>query len=699
MLRRFLTKLLDQLAPREGLVLMVMALLVGGGTGLAAVLFIRLIALIHNLTFVNLGSLIPDLGRVWFIIIPVLGALISGPIIAYFAREAKGHGVPEVMQALILRNGRIRPRVAIAKIFASALCIGTGGSAGREGPIVQVGSTLGSSVGQWLGLSDERIKNLVACGAAAGIAATFNAPIAGVVFATEVLLSDLQVAVFGNVVISAVSASIVSRVFLGARPAFEVPTYVLHSSWEILLYVLLGLLAAMVGIMFIRLLDFFENVFDGWQAPPALKPATGALLLGVLAYAYPHLSGMVSVYPEDSRLGMPLAENIPHIYGSGFRFLDQVLQGRTSFWLLFVLIFLKPLATSFTLGSGNSGGVFAPALFTGAMLGGAFGYGAQALFPDLGIEIGAYALVGMAAVFAAAAHAPLTSMLIVFEMSNDYRLILPLMAAGMVASSIAQWRQPDSIYTIKLTKRGIHFDQGRDRDVMQGVQVEEVMNRSPITIHKDKSLADLFVAFQETHLMGFPVMSSDEDLYGVVSMQDMERTLQNVERTLNRRDVNLRDLRVWDVATPDPITVFPDEPIWNAITKMAPRSLARLPVVSRANEKKLIGVISRSDILRAYDVGLMKKQRNQRVQDRMALRKITGVELIEVTVKPNSKAAHRKLGVMQLPRSTNVVSLERDGIILIPDGATEFHAGDQLTILCKGNKTRSIRLLFEGRRR
>jgi CIC family chloride channel protein len=351
------------------------------------------------------------------------------------------------------------------------------------------------------------------------------------------------------------------------------------------------------------------------------------------------------------------------------------------------------------LGSGNSGGVFAPSLFTGAMLGGAFGYVAQALFPELGIEIGAYALVGMAAVFAAAAHAPLTSMLIVFEMSNDYRLILPLMAAGMMSSTIAQWWQPDSIYSIKLTKKGIRFDQGRDLDVMQGVQVEEVMNRSPITVNKDQTLSDLFVAFQETHLMGFPVVSEKDNLFGVVSMQDMERMLQDVERTLSRKEVNLRDLRVWDVATPDPITVFPDEPIWNAINKMAPRDLARLPVVSRANTNKLVGIISRSDILRAYDVALMRKQRDQRVQERMALRKITGVELIEATVKPYSSAVEKKLAIMHLPRSTNIVSVERDGIVLIPDGSTVFHAGDKLTILCKSNKTRSVRLLIEGRSR
>jgi CIC family chloride channel protein len=423
--------MLDQLAPREGLVLLVMAVVVGITTGLAAVLFIRLIAYIQFFFYGGGEKILPELGRIWIILVPVIGGLLVGPIIAKFAPEAKGHGVPEVMQALILRGGRIRPRVALAKIITSALCIGTGGSAGREGPIVQVGSALGSSVGQWLGLSDERIKNLVACGAAAGIAATFNAPIAGVVFAIEVLLSEIQVTVFGNVVVSAVAASIVSQIFLGSRPAFEIPGYVLHSPWEILLYVFLGLLAALVGILFIRMLYYTEDVFERLPIPLWLKPATGALLLGILAFCYPYVGTISYISADDMALGLPIVENYPHIFGSGFLFLEEVLQGRAPFFLLFLLIFLKPLATSFTLGSG---GVFAPSLFTGAMLGGSFGYLAMHLFPDLQIEIGAYALVGMAAVFSAAARAPLTSMLIVFEMSNDYRLILPLMTAGMVAS-------------------------------------------------------------------------------------------------------------------------------------------------------------------------------------------------------------------------------------------------------------------------
>jgi CIC family chloride channel protein len=694
MLKRYLAKMLDQLAPREGLVLLVMAVVVGVTTGLAAVLFIRLIAFIQFFFYGGGEKILPELGRLWLIVVPVIGGLLVGPIIAKFAPEAKGHGVPEVMQALILKGGRIRPRVALAKIVTSALCIGTGGSAGREGPIVQVGSALGSSVGQWLGLSDARIKNLVACGAAAGIAATFNAPIAGVVFAIEVLLSEIQVTVFGNVVVSAVAASIVSQIFLGSRPAFEIPGYVLHSPWEILLYVILGLLAALVGILFIRMLYYTEDVFERLPIPLWLKPATGALLLGILAYCYPYVGTISYISADDMTLGLPIVENYPHIFGSGFLFLEEVLQGRAPFILLFLLIFLKPLATSFTLGSGNSGGVFAPSLFTGAMLGGSFGYVAMHLFPDLQIEIGAYALVGMAAVFSAAARAPLTSMLIVFEMSNDYRLILPLMTAGMIASTFAQWLHSDSIYSLKLTKRGIRFEQGKDLDIMQTVQVDEVMNKSPITMQREQSVADLFAAFQETHLGGFPVMTNETELYGMVTMQDMERTIQKMENTLHRKEVNLKDLKVWDVATPDPVTVFPDEPIWAAIRKMTPRDLARLPVVARKNPKQFVGVISRSDIVRAYNVGLMRKQKDELAHDRSTLRKVTGLEFIEIKVEADCLGSGERLADISLPSNTNVISILRHGTVLVPDGNTKMLPGDVITVLCSSHQIESIKRFF-----
>jgi len=680
-------KIVEKFRPGTGLGLMGMAVFVGTGTGIAAVFFIHLITFIQKNAYGFAHSFLPFVGNWAYVLVPVVGALLVGPLIAYFASEAKGHGVPEVMQAIILQGGRIRARVAIVKIIASALCIGTGGSAGREGPIVQVGSALGSSIGQWLGLSDERIKNLVACGAAAGIAATFNAPIAGVAFATEVLMTELQGRMFGNVVISAVAASVISQIFLGAKHAFIVPSYVLHSPWEIVFYAILGLLSACVGVMFIRMLDAFEDLFDKWRSCPLVfRPAVGALLLGLMGYCYLYLPGVSFYSAEEYRLFMPLMENMPHVFGSGFTFIEKVLQGKVSFLLIFLLIFLKPLATSFTLGSGNSGGVFAPSLFTGAMCGGAFGYGANLFFPEIAGDIGAYALVGMAAVFAAAARAPLTAMLIVFEMSNDYYLILPLMVAGVVATFVAEWFHKESIYTIKLVKRGIHFSQGRDMDVMQGVLVEDVMNEDPYAFDINLPFADLYAVFQETHFQGFPVTQGKGRLYGIVTMQDMTRVLLGNDK--------ISSLKVKDVATGDPVTVFPDEPVWAAIQKMSPGDFARLPVVSRNDEKELVGLISRSDILRAYDVGIMRKQQAQYASEQMALRKISDVEFLEIRVAPGAGVVDKKLSELHLPHEANVISVEREGVVLIPRGDTDVQENDMFTILCRADSAPTVKEIF-----
>lgn len=683
--------LLDKASPPEGLLLLVLAVLIGAGTGFAAVFFIRLIALIQNRSYTTIELLFPHLGVWSYLFVPVAGALLVGPLIAWFAREAKGHGVPEVMQALVMRGGRIRPRVALAKIVASALCIGTGGSAGREGPIVQVGSALGSVTGQVLHLSDERIKNLVSCGAAAGIAATFNAPIAGVAFAIEVLMSELQVRMFGNVVIAAVSAAIVSQTFLGDRPAFTVPSYTLESPLSLLFFLLLGLISALIGIMFIRMLGWFEDIFDDWKFPLALKPAVGALLLGLLGVLYLQLPGVGFSSATEFQLGMPLIENIPHVYGSGFTFIEEALQGHVNFFLLALLVLVKPLATSFTLGSGNSGGVFAPSLFIGAMLGGAMGTMFFSWQPELAGSPGAYALVGMAAVFAATARAPLTAMLIVFEMSNDYSMILPLMVAAVTASYFAQALYPESIYTIKLTRRGIRFVQGRDMDIMQSVQVGEVMNTNPVTVHEDQSLAELYRTFQETNLLGFPVVNSNGILCGIVTLQDLERVLSHETIT-----ITLQTLRVQDIAVADPVTVHADEPIWTAIQRMAPRDLARLPVVSREVKGKLIGLISRSDILRAYDVGIVRKQRGQILGDDTVLRKEKYNDFREFRLKGSSRGVGRRLRELSLPVSVNVVSVERGGKLLIPKGDTIFEDGDIITLFGRRESLEGARQEFTG---
>ena len=670
--------LLDKISPPEGLLLLVLSVVIGGSTGLAAVFFIHLIAVIQHRSYSTVQFLFPHLGVWSYVLVPICGALLAGPLIAWFAKEAKGHGVPEVMQALVLRGGRIRPRVALAKIIASALCIGTGGSAGREGPIVQVGSTLGSVTGQILHLSDDRIKNLVACGAAAGIAATFNAPIAGVAFAIEVLMCELQVRMFGNVVIAAVSASVVSQLYLGDRPAFTVPSYTMESPVTILFYLLLGLAAALVGVLFIRMLSWFEDFFDNWKFPLSLKPAVGGLLLGLLGLLYMQLPGIGFNSTTEFQSGSPLIENLPHVYGSGFTFIEEALHGNASFWILALLVFLKPLATSFTLGSGNSGGVFAPSLFIGAMLGGAMGKLFSAWQPELAGPPGAYALVGMAAVFAACARAPLTAMLIVFEMSNDYALILPLMLTAVTASYLAHYLSPESIYTTKLAKRGIRFEQGRDMDIMQGVQVREVMNREPLTIYKNQPLAELYQQFQETNLLGFPVLDEQDVLWGIVTLQDLEKAL-------SQEAVNLRTLKVEDLATMDPATVYGDEPIWTAIQKMAPRDLARLPVVSRSSEGQLLGLISRSDILRAYDVGIVRKQRGQLLESQIALRREQYNDFSEFRLQTGHNAVGKKLQELELPESVNVVSMDREGVMHIPRGNTIFATGDIITLFGRKN--------------
>ncbi len=685
--RKLVAALLDRMAPSEGLLLLILAVIIGSATGLAAVFFIRLIDYIQNGSYSTFFSLFPGYGILAFIVIPVLGALIAGPIIAWFAAEAKGHGVPEVMQALVQKGGRIRPRVAIAKIVASALCIGTGGSAGREGPIVQVGSAMGSSVGQILRLSDERIKNLVSCGAAAGIAATFNAPIAGVAFAIEVLMSELQVRTFGNVVIAAVSASIVSQMFLGDNPAFSVPSYSMQSPLAILLYLLLGLTAALVGVMFIRMLGWFEEKFDRWSCPVLLKPAVGAFLLGLLGVGYIVLKEVAAEQAGANPSSPMFVVNLPGFYGSGFAFIEESLRCNISLLFLVLLIFVKPLATSFTLGSGNSGGVFAPSLFIGAMLGGTMGKLFAEWVPDITGAPGAYALVGMAAVFAATARAPFTAMLIVFEMSNDYSMILPLMVAAVTASYFAQWLYPDSIYTQKLTRRGIRFVQGRDMDVMQGVAINEVMNQAPDVVHKTLPLADLYRRFQETNYLGFPVLDENNKLWGIVTLQDMERVLSD-------NVITLRGFTVEDVAVVEPVTVFPDEPIWTAIQKMAPRDLARLPVVSRDGTGRLLGLISRSDILRAYDVAIVRKQRGQMLGGDVSLREEGDNAFVEFCLQPGDNGVEKTLQSLDLPDTINVVSIERGGIIIIPKGGTSFAAGDIVTVFGHRDVMDKVRSIF-----
>lgn len=671
-----LPRFIEPIVSSETTILIGSSIVVGVLTGVGAVIFIRLIEYVYKFFFEGGGQILGGLGRGLIIIVPAIGGLLAGPIISHFAKEAKGHGVPEVMQAIALQGGRIRPIVAAAKIVASALCIGTGGSAGREGPIVQVGATLGSTLGQWLRLSEVRVRNLVACGAAAGIAATFNAPIAGVLFSLEIILGELQMLDLGNVIISAISASVVAFTLLGENLAFPIPKYSLVSPWEVLLYALLGLIAAPVAIGFIKMLYRFEDFFDNWAIPDWIKPGIGGLLLGVLGYLYPILLVRLGVSPEEAHLGLPVFENLPHIFGSGFGTIEQSLLGLLSITLLASLILLKPLGTSLTLGSGNSGGVFAPSLFTGAMLGGTFGMLINLVAPESTSGPGAYAVVGMAALFAGAARAPFTAFLIVFEMTNDYQLILPLMAAVIASMIVAERLHPESIYTLKLSRRGIRLKRGRDVDVMEAVTVEEVMTRLPDTVainYPLKSLEELFIM---TGHHGFPVVDEDGNLVGIVSLTDYRRTL-------NMDQAELESMIVADIATFDPITVYPDEPVGVALHRMAPRDLSRLPVVSRENPKILLGIVRRPDIVRAYELGVVRREEARRRSGIDTGISTAEAEFVDVQLLENSKSIGKSIAELNLPSQVVLISIRREGELLIPKGDTQLQANDIITALCE----------------
>lgn len=420
--------------------LIILAVIVGVLTGLGSVGFIYFLRAVADLAQETIARLFDVFGAANLVLLPAIGGLLAGPLITRLAKEAKGHGVPEVMTALATAGGKIRTRVVAVKVAASAMTIGFGGTAGREGPMVQIGSAIGSAIAQWAKLATKNVRTLVACGAAGGIAATFNAPIAGAIFSMEVLMGRIHTD-FLLVLLTSLSSCMVARYYLGNYPAFYAPVYELKSPSELPLYFLMGVFMGLAAVAYVRLLYKGEDFFGEWKFPEYLKPAIGGLMVGVILRFF------------------------PEVYGTGFPAIESALWTRFSWQLLLGLFFAAMLANCATLGSGGSGGVFAPSMYMGAMLGGAYGALVHGLFPDWTATSGAYAMVGMAAFFAAAAKAPATSILILFEMTNDYRIMLPVMAATVSSVYISHWRLPHSIYTLKLHKRGIGYPYAHEEEV------------------------------------------------------------------------------------------------------------------------------------------------------------------------------------------------------------------------------------------
>jgi len=422
-------------------------------------------------------------------------------------------------------------------------------------------------------------------------------------------------------------------------------------------------------VLFVRMLYRAESWFDDWKIPLAFKASLGMLLTAAVAL----------ILPER------------HVLGPGLELIGDAINGdfQMTLGLMAALLVLKLLATTFTLGSGNSGGVFAPSLFMGAVLGGMVGTVAQALWPQVVIHPGAYAIVGMAAVFSGAARAPITAVLIVFEMSNDYRLILPLMLATVISTLLAEHLFPWSIYTLKLKLKGITLQHGRDVDILQGVTVEEVMSPAK-TVGTRMTMRELTELLAITHSHGFAVMDDDEHFWGVVTVTDVDRALLHHVS---------EDTTVMQVATPrSKVQVaYPDETIDAILTRMSVRGLGRLPVISREDPGKLVGLVRREDIIKSYNLALTRRAELQHRAKQMELRNIDGNEFVTCTLDAEDPAVGLKVKKLAsaLPKDCILVSIRRDGRVFIPHGNTRFQPGDQVTAFVSNRHVKKVEACFK----
>ncbi|MGA8016468.1 MAG: chloride channel protein [Candidatus Dormiibacterota bacterium] len=629
--------------------LVVMALAVGVGAGFGAVGFRWLIFAFTWLAtgyqqFGQQGRVaslhLPWLG-IWFLLlVPVLGGLIYGPLIQRFAREARGHGVPEVMLAVAENGGRIRPQVTVVKAVASAICIGVGGSVGREGPIVQIGSAFASTLGQLVRMSETRLRIIVACGAAGGIAATFNAPITGVFFGFEIVLREFSLDAIFATILAAVSADLVSQAFFGSGPFFaQIPhdLTVVHPA-TYLLVALLGLAAGLLGYGFKTVLYKFEDVADTlWRGRPEwARPAVGGVALGLLLLA------------------------LPQLYGVGYPVMNQAVAGNIVLWLLVVLIVGKIVAASLTLSIGGSGGVFAPSLFTGAMAGMAFGVIVEHLFGPVVSSPAIFGVVAMGAVFGAAAQAPLTAIASVVEMTGNFTLTLPVMLAVGIASAVSKRLGHGSIYTTKLLRRGIDIERPRPTSVLQTLTVADVMQ--PV------AQAD-----------GMELLPADVGKAPPPAPSTHKRWAEMMGSVTVTRQTQ---------------ALLADETLEQALRQLTLYGRIGLPVLS-PDRQHLMGWITRRGVLRTMTERLRTSGReaeqgalaaefasaDPRSQAHQPSTPLEGYQIVEITVRHRSPAVGSRLGEIAWPPECLVVAMTDNGEIVAPRSDAQLRAGERVIVL------------------
>ena len=581
-IRNLLVNKFTSLRSNELVFGVILSVTVGVAAGFGAVLFWQAIKWTNWLLFFGGTRALPFLGDYYVILLPAAGGLLVGIIIRYLANEVKGEGPPEVIEAYSVKGGRIHWKVTPFKILASAISIGSGGSVGREGPIVQIGASAGSSIAQFFKLNDEWVKTLLLCGAAGGISATFNAPLAGIIFALEVVAGNFINPRFGYIVISSVSANVIAKIFLFTgehTSSFSLPQYSIVNYLELIPYAVLGILIAVSGIAFVRFFYKTEEVFASLKIPQVIKPALGGLAIGITGYFFPEIFGVGYGIHYDSTGAL-----IP------FGALDQALTENLAFTTLLGLFFLKMLSTSLTLGSGGSGGVFAPSLFIGAMAGGAFGYGVNMILPSATASYGAYALVGMGAFFAVVCRGPITAIIILFELTLNYTLILPLMIAVVVATTLARSFTPESIYTERLLKKGINILAINQSNPMKEITVSRIMTRNFPTVTDTMPVQELSDKLKKSGHHGFPVVDQNGELTGVVTVTDLVSAMQRG---------SAENLKVADIATRNPKVCYPGQTLHDVMVRIG-TDVGRIPVVDKDNPKKLLGVLRRHNIVDAY---------------------------------------------------------------------------------------------------
>src|SRR5262249_21252582 len=555
----------------------VLAAAVGVLAGIVAFLLYKLIGLFTNLVFYHRWSAEFVSARhhhlgVWVILTPVIGGLIIGFMAKYGTEKIKGHGIPEAMEAVLLNRSRIQPRVAILKPISAAIAIGTGGPFGAEGPIIQTGGALGSLVGQLVHATAAERKVLLACGAAAGMSATFNTPIAGVILAIELLLFEFKSRSFIPLVIASTLATAIHMQLLGAGPMFPVASMDFGVPKALPFYLLLGVSCGAAAVLFSKALYWVEDQFEKLPLDPFWWPAIGALGLGMIGYF------------------------VPRVLGVGYDTIGDILNANLALKLLLVVMIAKAVALIVSLGSGTSGGLLAPMFMSSAAMGGAFAMLMNRLFPAAALSPGAFALVAMGAVFGAASRATFTFIIFAFEITRDYNSVLPLMMVSVIADGVAMLFMPkSSIMTEKLARRGLYIHQDYETDVLQQVAVAETMDKEAQTIPSPTTIAELAERIARhdpavTRHQGLIVVSPDGSLEGIVTRSDILRSLeQDPTGNMTVRQAGCRDV----------VVTYPDETLHEASAKMLRHKIGRLPVVDRGNPRNVLGYIGRQGIMEA----------------------------------------------------------------------------------------------------